>query len=269
MTSSCSYMTLMIADVSVITHDGICFRLTGQRKRHIMVTVTDGARASTRGYRTISWSSEDAVMSQPRLLNPIALAAYRRGELTSDQRSALINQADGGLMGWLGCGLAAVIMVPIVLVAGKWLSTQPVLGTVILIGVLIGSTLFADRITSVPMRRRLELPQIEQLRGQVVWKNGNYGAQAGNRRVRTGSRPAASQWLPCQRSGTQPRRTPHRTPNQRLAGMDVGDICCSGTASGTWCDSHLQDEQRRRGHQRSAGTRVIRTRGRTFPVQLL
>lgn len=125
-------------------------------------------------------------MPQPiTLSNTSALAANRVGEITPEQRNALMNLAGGNFTGWLGCGFAAVVMIGIVLVLGNWLETQPVLGGAVVIGVLIVSVIIAGRITRIPMLRRLAQPHIEQARGQVIWKSGDYVAEAPHRHLRS------------------------------------------------------------------------------------
>ncbi|MEO8607001.1 MAG: hypothetical protein ABI690_03930 [Chloroflexota bacterium] len=121
--------------------------------------------------------------STSNLLAADAVSANRRNELTARQRDSLLNQSSNS--GWLGCGLAAILIVPVVLIAGKWLEQHEIIGFAVIIGILIVSFLIAGRIVSIPMRRRLSNAQIQQVSGEVVWHGSAYVALVDGRPLRS------------------------------------------------------------------------------------
>jgi hypothetical protein len=110
------------------------------------------------------------------LTDPGSIVLNRQGEITPQQREALLRVTSG--YGWLGCGVAAIVMVGIILVTGDWLGEHEVVGIVVLLAVLILSVLVTGWVTSLPMRQRLKNARAQELRGEVVWRKSNYVAVA-------------------------------------------------------------------------------------------
>jgi hypothetical protein len=114
------------------------------------------------------------------LMDEAALRANRQGQMTPEQEKALIDVSTHS--GWLGCGMAAVIMAAVMLATGTFLEHAPVIGIIILMADLIGSMLFAGRIMSIPIRRKLARGiGVERAAGEVVWQNNHYTAETDGR----------------------------------------------------------------------------------------
>jgi FtsH-binding integral membrane protein len=116
-------------------------------------------------------------------MDETALRANRQGHMTPEQEKALIDASTHS--GWLGCGMAAVIMALILLVAENFFQQAPVIGIIILMADLIGSMLLASRIMSFPIRRKLARGiGVEQAVGEVVWRGSHYLAESNGRTLR-------------------------------------------------------------------------------------
>src|SRR5258708_6800068 len=104
--------------------------------------------------------------SQSKLMNHEDLEANRMGQVTDEQRWALISQASGfgmiGLVSWL------VLFGAIVYATGRFLENNPVIGIVVLFGTLFLTLFVVGRIASIPMRSRLNDPPLYQLSAQVA-----------------------------------------------------------------------------------------------------
>src|SRR5262245_44980618 len=105
--------------------------------------------------------------SPSALTNPSVVSVNQRGEITPEQREALISANSSN--GWPGCILAAVLTVIVVATVGKFLEQNPVLGMIIIVGILIVSSLAMGRIQSIPVRHRLQNAHAEPVSGEVVW----------------------------------------------------------------------------------------------------
>jgi hypothetical protein len=117
------------------------------------------------------------------LMDETALRANRQGQMTPEQEKALIDASTHS--GWLGCGMAAIVMAAIVLATGTFLEHAPLIGIIILMADLIGSVLVANRIMSIPVRRKVARGiGVERAVGEVVWQNNHYTAEANGRMLK-------------------------------------------------------------------------------------
>src|SRR5258708_31034416 len=101
-------------------------------------------------------AQQQQVRSQSRLMNPEDVEANRNGQVTPQQRQALISQASG--FGIVGVLLWFLLLGAIVVASGHFLANNPVFGIVVLFGTLIFSLMVVGRIASIPMRSRLNNP---------------------------------------------------------------------------------------------------------------
>src|SRR5262245_11559213 len=88
------------------------------------------------------------IRSHGRLMNPEDLAANRMGQVTDEQRRALISQASG--FGIIGVVLWLVLLGAIVAASGRFLADNPVIGLVVLFATLFLMLWVVGRIASIP-----------------------------------------------------------------------------------------------------------------------
>jgi hypothetical protein len=117
--------------------------------------------------------------SQSKLMDPAALEANRVGQVTPQQRQALIGQAS--TFGIVGVVLWLLFFGAVVAATGRFLENNPVIGIVLLFGTLILTLMVVGRIASIPMRQRLNDPHLEQLSGEVIWHGANYVPESNGR----------------------------------------------------------------------------------------
>src|SRR3954467_10920359 len=119
-------------------------------------------------------------MSASQLFDSTSVSANQHGELTHQQQDAYVSASTSGRGGWLTVAIAGVLIVLIVLEFGKQLAklqgAAQILGFAIIIGVLVGSSLFVSRLYAIPARARVSHAQVERKQGQVVFQGGEYRA---------------------------------------------------------------------------------------------
>src|SRR5690348_12477344 len=98
-------------------------------------------------------AERELTRSHSKLMDPADVETNRSGQLTAQQRQALISQASG--FGVIGVVLWLVLMGAIVRVTGSFLANNPVIGIVILFATLFLCLFVVGRIASIPMRLRL------------------------------------------------------------------------------------------------------------------
>ncbi len=124
-----------------------------------------------------------------RLLNAGAVSANRQGEITTDQRQTFISVSTSGQGGCVTLGLAALLLIPIILLFGKQLASlqgaAQILGAAVIVGVLIIAAVIVNWLYSFPARYRAASLHIDRRNGQVVFTGGQYAAVADGQRLRS------------------------------------------------------------------------------------
>ncbi|HLY27432.1 MAG TPA: hypothetical protein VKQ72_13900 [Aggregatilineales bacterium] len=113
---------------------------------------------------------------QSKMLDTSALQANRSGQITPEQRKELISRASG--FGMVGLLLWFVVFGALVVATGRYFVNNPVIGFIALFGTLFVVLWVMGRITSIPMRLRLNHANIQEVSGEVVWHGARYVAEA-------------------------------------------------------------------------------------------